>query len=55
MTRVIGEIQRYKAVIADSSNPAEALTIITNDPRAVPTFRHLLEDQRVNGYVIVRP
>jgi hypothetical protein len=49
------EIRRYSAVIGDSSNPARALRVITNDERAVPFFEKLLQKYGVQGKVIVDP
>jgi hypothetical protein len=53
--QVSNEIARYKSVIADAANPTRALTIVTNDARAVPTFERLLADHGVPGRVVVRP
>jgi len=49
------EFARYAAVIGDSSNPARALEVITNDPRAVPFFEGLLTKYGIPGRVVVVP
>ncbi len=49
------EFSRYAAIIRDPNSPAIALEVITNDARAVPFFRSLLQDLRIPGEVIVSP
>jgi hypothetical protein len=48
------ELGRYGKVIADPSNPLEGLTVITNEPAAVPYFQSVLDKFGIPGEVIVR-
>ena len=49
------EIQRYKAVIDDPAVPFNRLDVLTNEPKAVPYFKSLMDQYSVPGSVKVVP
>ena len=52
---LLGQLQRYAAIIADSSTPVVGLEIITNEVRAVSYFEALMRQAGAPGRVVVRP
>ncbi len=47
------EVKRYNAVIDDPDVPFNSLDIITNEPKAVPYFQSLMDQNKVPGSVKV--
>jgi hypothetical protein len=52
---LLGQLQRYAAVIADPATPVVGLEIITNEARAVPYLQALMRQAGAPGQVVVRP
>jgi hypothetical protein len=48
------ELQRYKVIVDSTATPVRGLEIVTNDARAVPYFRELLDKYDMVGRVVVR-
>lgn len=49
------DFARYGRLIENSGNPGRALTMITNDERAVPYFVDMLNKLGIRGRVVVQP
>ena len=52
--RVEREFRRYAAVIRDPNTPIVGLRVITNDRRAVPYLRSLMDKYRIPGRIVLR-
>lgn len=52
---LLGQLQRYAAVIADAATPVVGLEIITNEARAVAYLESLMSQAGVPGTVVVKP
>jgi hypothetical protein len=52
---LLGQLQRYAAIIMDPTTPVVALELITNEPLTVPYLESLMRQASVPGKVVVRP
>lgn len=55
MANLNDEFSRYSQVINDPSNEIKGLEIITNNPKAVSTFKDLMNTHNIPGTVTIKP
>jgi hypothetical protein len=53
--QTLDQFRRYAAVLQDKATPAVALEVITNEVRAVPFFKSLMQETGLVGDVVVKP